>query len=65
MVARIATAVVRFRLDVNFRDPVTPTPRMIEPPSLRPNSAPVRVLGYPIETVLAEMGGPRLLVRVL
>ena len=54
MNARIATAVVRFRLDVNFGDPVTPAPRMIELPSLRPDTAPVRVLGYPIETVLAE-----------
>ena len=27
---------------------------MIELPSLRPDAAPVRVLGYPIETVLAE-----------
>jgi hypothetical protein len=54
MDSRIATAVVRFRLDVNFGDPVTPAPRMIELPSLRPDAAPVRVLGYPIETVLAE-----------
>jgi hypothetical protein len=54
MDSRIATAVVRFRLDINFGDPVTPAPRMIELPSLRPDTAPVRVLGYPIETVLAE-----------
>jgi len=53
MDSRIATA-VRFRLDINFGDPVTPAPRMIELPSLRPDTAPVRVLGYPIETVLAE-----------
>jgi len=54
MDSRIATAVVRFRLDVNFGDPVTPAPQMIELPSLRPDTAAVRVLGYPIETVLAE-----------
>ena len=54
MDSRIAAAVVRFRLDINFGDPVTPAPRMIELPSLRPDTAPVRVLGYPIETVLAE-----------
>lgn len=51
MDARIATAVVRFRLDVNFGDPVTPAPRVIELPSLRPDTAPVR---DPVETVLAE-----------
>jgi hypothetical protein len=45
---------VRFRLDINFGDPVTPAPRMIELPSLRPDTAAPRVLGYPIETVLAE-----------
>jgi hypothetical protein len=50
----IATAVVKFRLDVNFGDPVTPAPRHLSLPSLRPGLPPVRVLGYPIETVLAE-----------
>jgi hypothetical protein len=50
----IATAVVKFRLDVNFGDPVTPAPRHLSVPSLRPGMPPVRVLGYPIETVLAE-----------
>jgi hypothetical protein len=50
----IATAVVKFRLDVNFGDPVTPAPRHLSLPSLRPGMPPVRVLGYPIETVLAE-----------
>jgi Nucleotidyl transferase AbiEii toxin, Type IV TA system len=54
MDSRIATAAVRFRLDINFGDPVTPAPRMIELPSLRSDVPPVRVLGYPIETVLAE-----------
>ena len=53
MDSRIATAVVRFRLDVNSGDPVTPAPRTVELPSLRPDTAPVRALGCPIETVLA------------
>ncbi|WP_233507032.1 nucleotidyl transferase AbiEii/AbiGii toxin family protein [Jiangella anatolica] len=54
MEARIATATVRFRLDVNFGDPVTPAPRTVELPPIRPGIPPVRILGYPIETVLAE-----------
>lgn len=54
MEARIATAAVKFRLDVNFGDPVTPAPLQLDLPSIRPGAAPVPVLGYPIETVLAE-----------
>lgn len=54
MDARIATAVVKLRLDVNFGDPVTPEPQSIALPGLRPDSTPIRVLGYPIVTVLAE-----------
>lgn len=54
MTARIATAQIKFRLDINFGDPVTPSPRRIELPALRPNATSVHVLGYPIETVLAE-----------
>jgi len=54
MAARIATAQVRLRLDINFGDPVTPGPQPIELPALRPGTAPVRLWGYPIETVLAE-----------
>jgi len=50
----IATATVKFRLDVNFGDPVTPAPSRVSLPSLRPATEPVRVLGYPVETVLAE-----------
>nr|WP_255347186.1 nucleotidyl transferase AbiEii/AbiGii toxin family protein [Cellulomonas sp. KRMCY2] len=42
------------RLDVSFGDPVTPPPRTVLLPALRPTMAPVAVLGYPIETVLAE-----------
>jgi hypothetical protein len=54
MEAKISTASVKLRLDINFGDPVTPDPRVIELPALRPGVEPVRVLGYPIETVLAE-----------
>lgn len=54
MDARIATAQVQLRLDVNFGDPITPEPRYVEIPALRPDSDPVRLLGYPLETVLAE-----------
>jgi hypothetical protein len=50
----IATAIVKFRIDVNFGDPVTPAPRYLSLPPLRPGMPPVRMLGYPIETVLAE-----------
>lgn len=54
MTAQLATAQVKLRLDINFGDPVTPAPRTVELPALRPDSPPIRVLGYPIETVLAE-----------
>lgn len=54
MDARIATAVVKLRLDVNFGDPVTPEPQRMALPGLRPDSTPIKVLGYPVETVLAE-----------
>lgn len=54
MDARIATAAVKFRVDVNFGDPVTPAAQLIRLPSLRSGSPAIRVLGYPVETVLAE-----------
>jgi hypothetical protein len=54
MDATIATAAVKFRMDINFGDPVTPGPDWVNLPSLRADMAPVRVLGYPIVTVLAE-----------
>lgn len=50
----IASAVVKLRLDVNFGDPVTPAPQQIDLPALRPGHQPIRILGYPLETVLAE-----------
>lgn len=54
MDARIATAVVKLRLDINFGDPVVPEPQHVTLPGLRPESMPIQVLGYPVETVLAE-----------
>lgn len=54
MGARLATAQIKLRLDINFGDPVNPPPRQIELPTLRPGVAPIRILGYPLETVLAE-----------
>lgn len=54
MECRIATARVKLKLDINFGDPVTPAPQLLELPSQRPGVPPVTVLGYPIETVLAE-----------
>ena len=54
MDAAISTARCKFRLDVNFGDPITPAPGWVTIPSLRRGMDPVRVLGYPIETVLAE-----------
>jgi hypothetical protein len=50
----IATAIVKLRLDINFGDPVTPEPELIDLPALRPGEPRIRVLGYPLETVLAE-----------
>jgi hypothetical protein len=50
----LATATVKLKLDINVGDPVTPAPRWIDMPSQRPDFAAVRLLGYPIETVLAE-----------
>ncbi|TCP53062.1 nucleotidyltransferase AbiEii toxin of type IV toxin-antitoxin system [Tamaricihabitans halophyticus] len=54
LTARLATAQVKLRLDINFGDPVTPAPQMIELPALRPDTVAVRVWGYPVESVLAE-----------
>jgi len=54
MDCRISTAEVKLKLDINFGDPVTPEPRIIQLPSQRGGYPAVPVLGYPIETVLAE-----------
>lgn len=52
--ARIETATVKLRLDINFGDPITPAPQRIELPALMPNVAPIQLLGYPVDTVVAE-----------
>lgn len=54
LTAHLGSAQLIVRLDVNFGDPVTPEPRVIHLPSLRPSLPAVSVLGYPLETVLAE-----------
>lgn len=54
MEAGIHSASVKLALDINFGDPITPAPELIDYPALLPGMAPVRILGYPIHTVLAE-----------
>jgi len=54
MDCRVSSAAVKLKLDINIGDPVTPEPTIIELPSQRPGTPVVRMLGYPIETVLAE-----------
>ncbi|OMH26697.1 abortive infection protein AbiGII [Tersicoccus phoenicis] len=54
MGAQLAGAQLQLRLDVNFGDPVTPGARLMELPALRSGAEPIRLLGYPLETVLAE-----------
>lgn len=54
MTASLATAKLKLRLDINFGDPVTPAPQRIKLPSLRDDLPDVGLLGYPIETILAE-----------
>lgn len=63
MSCRISTASVKLKLDINFGDPVTPAPRLLDLPSQRPGIAPVPVLGYPIETVLAEKTSTAIALR--
>lgn len=54
MDCELSTAKVKLWLDVNFGDPITPAPRALELPSQRLGVPGVPVLGYPVETVLAE-----------
>ena len=54
MDCRVSTAEVKLKLDINVGDPITPEPQTMQLPSQRPNVPAVPVLGYPIETVLAE-----------
>lgn len=54
MNAHVATADVRLSLDINFGDPVIPGPQDLRLPSLRTDMEAIAILGYPIETVIAE-----------
>ena len=54
MEARVSSASVKLALDINFGDPITPAPELIEYPALLDGMTPVRILGYPVHTVLAE-----------
>ncbi|MGH3491380.1 MAG: nucleotidyl transferase AbiEii/AbiGii toxin family protein [Actinopolymorphaceae bacterium] len=53
MDAQVAQARVKLKLDINVGDPVTPAPVELAYPVLR-DGAPIRLLGYPLATVLAE-----------
>lgn len=63
MSCRLSAASVKLKLDINFGDPVTPAPQLLDLPSQRPGTAPVPVLGYPIETVLAEKTSTAIALR--
>jgi len=52
MGASLATAQLRFHVDVNIGDPVSPTAKLVEVPKLLGGSISVR--GYPLAMVLAE-----------
>ncbi|MEO6144374.1 MAG: nucleotidyl transferase AbiEii/AbiGii toxin family protein [Dermatophilaceae bacterium] len=50
--AHLATARMRFHVDVNVGDPIWPNPKTVQFPRLLGGS--IRLLGYPIPMVLAE-----------
>lgn len=52
LTAQLATAVVRFHVDVNIGDPISPAPGPVRVPRLLGGEITVR--GYPLEMVLAE-----------
>jgi Nucleotidyl transferase AbiEii toxin, Type IV TA system len=53
LVARLATAIEPFHVDVNVGDPIWPAPAEISLPRLL-GEEPIRLRGYPLEMVLAE-----------
>lgn len=53
VIARIATAEVRLRVDVGFGDAITPEAKVVDVPALLDFPAP-RLRAYPRETVVAE-----------
>jgi hypothetical protein len=55
LAARLGTARLKIGVDVNFGDPIWPEPTPVEVPRVVDVGLdPVRVLGYPLEMVLAE-----------
>lgn len=54
MQAHVARARPILSIDVNFGDPVVPGPCRISYQPLRPAMEPFEVVGYPVETILAE-----------
>lgn len=55
LTATLATARLTVGVDVNFGDPIWPTPRLIDLPRIVPLDLPsVTMLGYPLTMVLAE-----------
>lgn len=55
LTATLGTARLTIGMDVNFGDPIWPTPRLIDLPRIVPlDLPPVRLLGYPLTMVLAE-----------
>lgn len=53
VLGKLATANVRFHIDINIGDPVWPEPSEIEVPRLL-GAPPLRVRGYAVELILAE-----------
>lgn len=51
--AHIGRARVKLQFDISFGDPITPEPRLIDYPQQLTGST-FRLLGYPLETVMAE-----------
>lgn len=53
MAAHVGRARVKLQFDISFGDPITPAPQMIDYPQQLTGST-FRLLGYPLETVMAE-----------
>lgn len=54
MPVHLASARLKFAVDVNFGEPVQPEARWVDVPALLATEDPVKVLGYPVEMVHAE-----------
>ena len=53
LIARLATAIEPFHVDVNVGDPIWPAPTEVSVPRLLERT-PIKLRGYPLEMVLAE-----------